>query len=103
MIHTSACIQRYLCDLVNNNTKIMGLQSNGLTSEEARTRLAKFGPNAVPDTSLHPLRNALDKFWAPVPWMLEASIVLELVLGKCVEAGIFAALLAFNCALGFIR
>ena len=61
--------------------------STGLTSDEARRRLEKFGPNAVPDTAMHPLRRALAKFWAPVPWMLEAAIVLEIVLGKYVEAG----------------
>jgi H+-transporting ATPase len=57
----------------------------------------------MPDTALHPLRRALAKFWAPVPWMLEAAIVLEIVLGKYVEAGIIAVLLAFNAALGFIQ
>ena len=46
--------------------------AEGLTSEEARHRLNKFGPNAVPDTSVHPLQMILEKFWAPVPWMLEA-------------------------------
>jgi H+-transporting ATPase len=75
----------------------------GLTSDEARRRLAKFGPNAIPDTSSSPLRRALAKFWAPVPWMLEAAIVLEIVLGKYVEAAIIAVLLAFNAALGFIQ
>jgi H+-transporting ATPase len=75
----------------------------GLTSEEARRRLEKFGPNAVPDTALHPLRRALAKFWAPVPWMLEAAIALELELGKHVEAAIIAVLLAFNAALGFFQ
>ena len=75
----------------------------GLTSDEARRRLVKFGPNAMPDTSLHPLRMALEKFWAPVPWMLEAAIVLELVLGKYVEAGIIAGLLVFNAALGLFQ
>lgn len=40
---------------------------NGLTSDEASSRLHKDGPNAMPDTSAHPLRNALTKFWAPVP------------------------------------
>ena len=79
------------------------LLSTGLTSEEARQRLEKFGPNAVPDTALHPWRRALTKFWAPVPWMLEAAIVLEVVLGKYVEAGIIAGLLAFNAALGFLQ
>ena len=76
---------------------------DGLTSDEAQGRLEKFGPNAVPDTSMQPLRMALEKFWAPVPWMLEAAIVLELVLGKYVEAGIIAALLVFNAALGLLQ
>ncbi|MGA2591288.1 MAG: HAD-IC family P-type ATPase [Bryobacteraceae bacterium] len=75
----------------------------GLTSDEVRRRIEKFGPNAVPDTSLHPLRRALTKFWEPVPWMLEAAIVLEVVLGKYVEAAIIAVLLAFNAALGFLQ
>ncbi len=77
--------------------------STGLTSDEARRWLEKFGPNAVPDTALHPLRRALTKFWAPVPWMLEAAIVLELVLGKYVEAAIIAVLLSFNAALGYFQ
>ncbi len=57
----------------------------------------------MPDTSAHPLRRALEKFWAPVPWMLEAAIVLELALGKYVEAAIIAALLVFNAALGLFQ
>ena len=76
---------------------------NGLTSDEARSRLEKSGPNSMPDTALHPLRRALTKFWTPIPWMLEAAIVLELALGKYVEAGIIAVLLVFNAALGFFQ
>ncbi len=57
----------------------------------------------MPDTSEHPLRSALLKFWAPVPWMLEAAIVLQLVLGKAVEAAIIAGLLVFNAALGLFQ
>jgi H+-transporting ATPase len=75
----------------------------GLTIDQARRRLEKFGPNAMPDTALHPLRMAIEKFWAPVPWMLEAAIILELVLGKYVEAAIIAALLVFNAALGLFQ
>ncbi len=77
--------------------------ATGLTGEEARLRLEKSGPNTMPDTALHPLRRALAKFWAPVPWMLEASIVLEVALGKYLEAAIIAGLLAFNAALGFFQ
>jgi H+-transporting ATPase len=75
----------------------------GLSSEDAHHRLEKFGPNAMPDTALHPLRRAIEKFWAPVPWMLEAAVVLQLVLGKYVESAIIAALLVFNAALGLLQ
>jgi H+-transporting ATPase len=75
----------------------------GLTSEEADRRLKQFGPNAVPDTSLNPFRMALEKFWAPVPWMLEAAIVLQVALGKYVESAVIAGLLVFNAALGFFQ
>jgi H+-transporting ATPase len=75
----------------------------GLTGDEARRRLEKFGSNAIPDTSVHPLRTAIEKFWAPVPWMLEAAVVLQLVLGKYVESAIIAALLVFNAALGLLQ
>jgi magnesium-transporting ATPase (P-type) len=57
----------------------------------------------MPDTTDHPLRNALAKFWAPVPWLLEASIVLELTLHKYYEAGVIAALLVFNAALAYFQ
>ena len=77
--------------------------STGLTTDEAHRRLQKFGPNAVPDTAARPLRRALTKVWAPVPWMLEASIVLEIALGKYVEAAVIGGLLLFNAALGFIQ
>jgi H+-transporting ATPase len=76
---------------------------DGLTSEEARRRLDQVGPNSMPDTSSHPARSALEKLWAPIPWMLEAAIVLEIVLGKYVEGGIIAVLLVFNAALGFFQ
>jgi H+-transporting ATPase len=75
----------------------------GLTGAEAQTRLKNSGPNSMPDASLHPLRMAFGKFWAPVPWMLEGAIGLELILGKYVEATIIALLLVFNALLGFFQ
>ena len=77
--------------------------ASGLTTTEAGLRLARSGPNAIPDTALHPLQRAFEKFWAPVPWMLEAAIALELVLGKDVEGAIIAVLLVFNAVLGFFQ
>ena len=64
--------------------------SGGLSSDEARARLEKSGPNEMPDTTMRPWRMALAKFWAPVPWMLEAAVVLQLVLHEYVEAAVIA-------------
>ena len=75
----------------------------GLTSAEAARRLAQFGPNAVPEERLHPLRRVLNHLWAPVPWMLEAAIVLQLAIGERTEALIIAALLVFNVVLGLFQ
>ncbi|MGD0416750.1 MAG: HAD-IC family P-type ATPase [Terriglobales bacterium] len=77
--------------------------SRGLTSAEARARLAQYGPNAMLDTAIPAWRMALAKFWAPVPWMLEAAIILQTVLHEYVEAAVIAGLLAFNAALGFFQ
>lgn len=77
--------------------------SDGLTDEEARRRLKNDGSNAIPDTSAHPFRNALAKFWAPVPWLLEAAIILQIVLHKDLEAAVIAALLVFNAALAYFQ
>lgn len=75
----------------------------GLTTDDARSRLQHDGPNAMPDTSAHPLRNALAKFWAPVPWLLEAAIALQLLLHKDLEAAVIAILLVFNAALAYVQ
>ncbi len=69
---------------------------SGLTTEEARVRLRQSGPNALPEPASHPLLSLLSRFWAPVPWMLEVTIVLELFLGKRVEALVIGMLLLFN-------
>jgi H+-transporting ATPase len=75
----------------------------GLTSQEALLRLRQDGANAIADVAQHPAWRALRKLWAPVPWMLEAAIILQLGLGDYVEAGIVAFLLVFNAALGFVQ
>ena len=75
----------------------------GLTVAEARLRLAQFGPNAVREEKPHPLRQFLRRFWTPIPWLLEATILIQLFLGERVEASIVAGLLVLNAALGFLQ
>jgi H+-transporting ATPase len=57
----------------------------------------------MPDNGVRPWRMALAKFWAPIPWMLEAAIILQTALHEYVEAGVIAALLVFNAAIGFFQ
>ena len=76
---------------------------SGLTTQEAQSRLETIGPNSMPNAAPHPLRRMIDKLWAPVPWMLEAAIVLQLVLHKVTEAAVIAFLLIFNAALGLFQ
>ncbi len=65
--------------------------------------MVSVGANAVADVAQHPARRALLKLWAPVPWMLEAAIVLQLAIGDYAEAGVVALLLVTNAALGFFQ
>jgi H+-transporting ATPase len=76
---------------------------SGLTGSEARRRLAENGANAMVDVVQRPFLLALKKLWAPVPWMLEITIVLQVILKDYVEAGIVGFLLLFNAALGFFQ
>ncbi|MFZ5789104.1 MAG: HAD-IC family P-type ATPase [Pseudomonadota bacterium] len=75
----------------------------GLAAQEAERRLLEYGPNAVAEETPRLLRRVLKRFWEPVPWMLEAAIVLQLALGERVEALVIAALLVFNVILGLMQ
>src|ERR1035441_5901954 len=75
----------------------------GLSSEQAATRLAQIGPNAVVEPHVSPVARIARRFWEPVPWMLEAAIVLQLAIGERVEPLIIGVLLILNVALGVIQ
>lgn len=71
----------------------------GLSSAQAASVRAEFGPNAVVEEAIHPLVRFARHFWAPVPWMLEATIGLQIILGAWLTASMIAALLLFNVLL----
>jgi len=48
----------------------------GLTGDEARRRLAEFGPNTIAEETPSPWRAVLAKLWGPIPWLLEAAIII---------------------------
>jgi H+-transporting ATPase len=75
----------------------------GLSSAEAARRRAQFGPNAVAEERVHPLKRIARHFWAPVPWMLEATIVLQIAIGQRVTGLLITALLILNVVLGSLQ
>lgn len=79
------------------------LGAPGLTSAEAAQRLAQFGLNSIPERAEPRWLAFLAKFWSPIPWLLEAAMVLEIWRGREVEGPAIAGLLLFNATLGFTQ
>lgn len=82
-------------------TPAISTAPSGLTTQEAQQLLAQYGPNAVAEEREHLVRALGSKFWAPVPWMLETAVALEILMHKNMEAGVIGSLLVFNAALSF--
>jgi H+-transporting ATPase len=76
---------------------------NGLSSDEVQRRLSRFGSNTTADVDRNAWRLLFSKFVAPVPCLLEAAIILQLILGEYIEASIIGVLLVFNAGLGFFQ
>ncbi|MFP3164669.1 MAG: plasma-membrane proton-efflux P-type ATPase [Acidianus sp.] len=75
----------------------------GLTEKEAEERIKKYGYNEVKEKKESPVVKFLKKFWAPVPWMLEVTIVITYILGKYLDMYIILFLLVFNSIVSFIQ
>jgi magnesium-transporting ATPase (P-type) len=55
----------------------------GLSGQQARARLQRFGPNEIAEERKSPVLVLLGYFWAPIPWMIEMALALSLVLRRC--------------------
>ncbi|MGA7806178.1 plasma-membrane proton-efflux P-type ATPase [Bradyrhizobium sp.] len=79
------------------------LQSSpdGLTQAEAEKRLAQYGPNEIEETKSNPFLKFLSYFWGPIPWMIEAAVVLSAAARHWPDFGIILVLLLANAVVGF--
>jgi len=79
----------------------LGFSETGLTKAEVEKRLGEYGYNEIPEHKQNPVLKFLSYFWGPIPWMIEAAVVLSAIVRHWAELAIIAVLLAVNAVIGF--
>ena len=75
----------------------------GLKAEEVKKRLAQYGYNEVPEKKVSFWARLGKRFWGIVPWMLEATAIVTLLLGKYPQTLVIVFLLLFNAGMSLWR
>jgi len=101
--YTLAEKNRYDKLSADETLKLLSTSQDGLSDEEAEQRLKKFGKNAVEQEKENPILKLLKKFWAPVPWMLEITAAITVLIGKLIDTYIIVSLLVFNSFISYIQ
>ncbi|MDA8327811.1 MAG: plasma-membrane proton-efflux P-type ATPase [Betaproteobacteria bacterium] len=81
--------------------KKLASSPDGLSQTEAQKRLAQYGPNEIVEKKTNPLLKFLTYFWGPIPWMIEAAVILSAVAKHWPDFGIILVLLLANAVVGF--
>ena len=81
--------------------KKLGSSSDGLTQEEAKKRLAQYGPNEIEEKKANMFLKFLTYFWGPIPWMIEAAVILSAIARHWPDFFIILLLLVANATIGF--
>lgn len=78
-------------------------QGSGLDDAEIQARQKKYGVNEIPEKHAGPVMGTLKRMWGPIPWLLEAAMIFELILGKGAQAAVVFLLLVFSAVTGEIQ
>jgi H+-transporting ATPase len=81
----------------------LSTSTDGLSSSEAVRRLQQYGLNEIPEKKVNPLIKFLTYFWGPIPWMIEAAVVMSAIIRSWVDFAIILVLLLSNAVIGFTR
>ena len=81
--------------------KKLGSSPDGLTQAEAQKRLAQYGPNEIAEKKTNEILKFLSYFWGPIPWMIEAAVILSAAAQHWPDFGIILLLLLANAVVGF--
>jgi H+-transporting ATPase len=74
---------------------------DGLSQAEAQKRLIQYGPNEIEEKKTNPFLKFLTYFWGPIPWMIEAAVILSAVARHWPDFAIILLLLLANAVVGF--
>ncbi|MDD5502799.1 MAG: calcium-translocating P-type ATPase, SERCA-type [Candidatus Thermoplasmatota archaeon] len=76
----------------------------GLSADEARARLEKYGYNRIEvKKKRSPLLLLLEQFNDPMIWVLLAAALISLALGEAVDFYVILAILIINAVIGFVQ
>jgi H+-transporting ATPase len=81
--------------------KKLGSSPAGLTQTEAQKRLTQYGPNEIAEKKTNEILKFLSYFWGPIPWMIEAAVILSAAARHWPDFGIILILLLANALVGF--
>jgi H+-transporting ATPase len=81
--------------------KKLGASADGLTQAEATKRQAQYGPNQIEEKKTNEYLKFLSYFWGPIPWMIEAAVILSGVVRHWLDFFVILALLLSNALVGF--
>ncbi len=74
---------------------------DGLSQAEAEKRLTQYGPNEIEERKTNPFLKFLTYFWGPIPWMIEAAVILSALARHWPDFAIILLLLLANAVVGF--
>ncbi|CAG8522953.1 9498_t:CDS:2 [Acaulospora colombiana] len=75
----------------------------GLTTEEAKSRLERFGRNEIADVKTNPIIKFISYFRGPIAYLIEIACIVAAVVRDWVDFGIIFALLIINACIGFFE
>ncbi len=81
--------------------KKLGSSPKGLSQAEAQKRLAQYGPNEITEKKTNVFLKFLSYFWGPIPWMIEAAVILSGVVRHWLDFFIILFLLFSNAVIAF--
>jgi H+-transporting ATPase len=78
-------------------------QGSGLSDPELLAGRKQHGYNEIPVKKVSPAMGVLKRMWGPIPWLLEAAMIFELLMGKGVQAAVVFLLLVFSAVIGQVQ